>query len=108
MARVLRPGRLAVFEVLNAWAAPAVAGALRDRLLGRPPRVRRYRTADVRGWLRAAGLETVRRVAIFLPPRRLPVTAAVLDLRPVATALTAYPALATTTAQAYLWVARKP
>jgi SAM-dependent methyltransferase len=107
-ARVLRRGRVAVFEVLNAWAAPAMAGALRDRLLGRPPRVRRYRTAEVRCWLRAAGLEPVRRVAIFLPPRRLAVTAGVLDLRPVTAALTAYPALVNATAQAYLWVARKP
>lgn len=108
VARVLRRGRVAVFEALNAWAAPAVAGALRDRLLGRPPRVRRYRTAEVRRWLRAVGLEPVRRVAIFLPPRRLAVTAAVLDLAPVTAALTAYPALAAAAAQAYLWVARKP
>ncbi|HXG05453.1 MAG TPA: class I SAM-dependent methyltransferase, partial [Candidatus Binatia bacterium] len=37
IARVLRPGRLAVIETLNALAAPALAGAARDRVLGRPP-----------------------------------------------------------------------
>lgn len=108
IARVLRRGRVAVFEALNAWAAPALAGAARDRLLGRPPRVRRYRSSEVHRWLRAAGLDPVRRVPVFLPPRRLGAAAAVLDLGAVTAALAAYPALAAAAAQAYLWVARKP
>jgi len=107
-ARVLRAGRPAVIETLNAWALPALAGAGRDRLLGRPPRVRRYTAGTVRRWLAAAGLEPVRRLALLLPPRRLVRTAGLLDGPRVVALADAWPALAAPVVHAYLWVARKP
>jgi SAM-dependent methyltransferase len=79
IARVLRPGGKLLLEALNGRSLAARVGRVEARLRRLPPRVLAYDPAEVDGWLATAGLEVEARIAICLPPRRLPGVERVLD-----------------------------
>jgi SAM-dependent methyltransferase len=107
MARVLRPGGLVVVEALNGRAVLTRLARAGDRLRGRAERVRAYDPATAAGWLAARGLAVVRRQPVWVPPRRLPALAGLLESAPGA-ALAGHPALAALGAHTFLLAARKP
>jgi SAM-dependent methyltransferase len=79
IARVLRPGGKLLLEALNGRSLAARVGRIEARLRRLPPRVLTYDPAKVDGWLATAGLEVEARIAIWLPPRRLPGIERVFD-----------------------------
>lgn len=107
MIRVLRPGGVLVVEALNGQAAAALVRRVAERIRQLPPRVRRYSPGRIRRWLGDRGLSVIGQPGIYLPPRRLPLLAGLLDLRPVVRALASCPGLAEATAHSFLFVARR-
>jgi SAM-dependent methyltransferase len=108
MARVVRPGGLIVFEVLNAVEVVALLKSARDRLRASPPRLRTYSPGETRRWLSVAGLAPVRRVGIYLPPRRLPGLGRTLMRDGVMRGVDRIPGVSTLLAHAFLVVAKRP
>ena len=108
ITRVLRPGGVALVEILNGRGLRARLQRGRERLLRKPPRVRTYDPVDVRRSLRARGLAPVREAALRLPPRSLPGLERLFDWSPVSRALNAWPGLAQATTHALWLIARKP
>lgn len=107
MARVLRPGGFLVVEFLNARCLPGRVRRALHRFRGLPERVRTYQPECARGWVRDYGLQLVAEVPLYLPPRRLPRLAVLLDSRPVAWVLRALPGATTLVAHSILLVARR-
>jgi ubiquinone/menaquinone biosynthesis C-methylase UbiE len=107
IARVLRPGGLLVIEALNATALPALGRRLREIAAGQPARLKFYRVNQVESWLRGCDLIPRRRAGVYLPPRRFPRLARVIDCVPVARALQAIPAASRLGAHAFWVVAQR-
>ncbi len=105
--RVLRPGGVLVVEALNGRALATIAADLGRRFRRLPVRVRAYPPALVRGWLAAPGFQLDTRESLWLPPRRFPRLASLLDSRVVSGIVQAAPWLATALAHSFLFIARK-
>lgn len=107
MVRVLRDDGVLIVEALNRREVVARARRLTESLRGIAPRVRTDDPRLVTGWLGRRGLEILRRVPVWLPPRRLPRLSRLLDRPGVTRRLHRWPGLAELTAHAYLFVARR-
>jgi SAM-dependent methyltransferase len=107
VARVLRPGGLLVIEALNAAALPAIVRRLREIAARRPARLRFYRVGRVEDWLRTSGLAPRDRAGVYLPPRRYPRLARVMEGPLVARVLEAIPGASRLSAHAFWVVAER-
>jgi SAM-dependent methyltransferase len=101
--RTMRPGGFIVVEALNALEAPAMARRFGELIIGRPPRLRAHPPSRVRRWLEARNVRVVRKLGVYLPPRRLPGLGRLLDRPMVSALLERVP----TTAHAFWLVGRK-
>lgn len=77
--RVLRPRGIVVLEALNAFEMPAMVRRLGEIIGRRPSRVRAYSAFQVQRWLEAREMRCLRRVGVYLPPRRFPALGRLLD-----------------------------
>jgi SAM-dependent methyltransferase len=107
ITRTVRPRGLVVLEALNALELPALARRLGERVAGRPPRLHAHPPARVRNWLERRNTRLVRRVGVYLPPRRLPGLARLLDRPPVIPLLERIPGGALLAAHAFWLVGEK-
>ncbi len=107
MVRLLSPEGVLLVETLNAGGLAAWARAARDRLLGRPPRVRTYAPGHTFQWLADRGLRVVHQPGVCLPPRRLPQLERLLDLQLLTSARQACPPLGHAVTHAYWFIARR-
>lgn len=107
MARILRPGGILLVEALNGLGVFARGRATRDRLLGRPERVRTYAPGLVRRWFAERGLRVVLQPGVYLPPRRFPQVGRLLDLGIVTAINRAFPSVAQALAHAFWFVAHR-
>lgn len=105
--RVLRGRGIIVVEALNALEIPAAARRLREIINGRPARVRRNSPFQVRGWLEQRDIQILRRVGIYLPPRRFPGMGRIFDLPGVTWLLEETPGVSVVLAHAFWLVGRK-
>ena len=86
IARVLRPEAVLLVEALNRLEIPALARGLLERVGIFRPRVRFDSPFQVRRWLERRRIRCLRRVGVYLPPRRLPWLGRIFD-PPVVTRL---------------------
>jgi SAM-dependent methyltransferase len=107
LARVLRPGGLLLVEALNALEAWSATRRVRDRLKGRPPRVRLDSPFALRRCLGREGVALLRRVNVYLPPRRFPALGRLLDPPAVIRLLETLPGLGLMLAHAFWMIGRK-
>jgi SAM-dependent methyltransferase len=106
IVRVLRPAGVIVIEALNASAVAAVIRRVREMVAGRPPRLCFYSVFRVRRWLRQRGVVVLRRVGVYLPPRRFSAVGGLLDRSPLIPLLEAVPGAALLGAHAFWLVGR--
>ena len=107
MARVLRPGGVAVVEALNGRGVTGLAREAARRARRQPRRVRTFAPREVRRWLHGHGLRVETARALCLPPRRIPALGAVLDAAPFARAVERRRWVAALAAHSFMFVARK-
>lgn len=107
MARVVRREGLIVVEFLNAFEPFALAHSIRQRLAKEPPRLRTYSPFDIRKWLEQRGFEVIRRVGIYLTPRRYPRLAGIFDRKPIVNFIEQVPGLSLAIAHAFFVVGKK-
>jgi SAM-dependent methyltransferase len=107
MTRVMRPGGALVVEALNGHGGIALARKAIQRLRGWPTKVRAYRPAEVRGWLKAQGLRLESQPALRLPPRQAPWLEGILEARLVRALLDTVPPLGDAVTHSFLFVARR-
>ncbi len=107
ITRLLRPRGILVVEALNPLELPAMARRLREMMGGRPPRVRAYRSSRVRHWLEQRNTRLLRRVGVYLPPRRFPGLGRLLDRPAVIRLLEGIPGGPLLGAHAFWLVGRK-
>jgi SAM-dependent methyltransferase len=105
--RVLRPRGVVVVEALNAFELPAMARRLAEIVLGRPRRVRAYPVFRIRRWLEAREVQLLRRVGVYLPPRRLPALGRCFDRASVGGLLERLPGVSPLLAHAFWLVGQK-
>ena len=91
IARVLGPQGVLLMEVLNGFEIPALARGLLERVGVWRPRVRCDSPFQVRRWLERRRIRVLRRVGVYLPPRRLPWLGRILDPPAVTQALEGIP-----------------
>jgi len=107
ITRVLRPRGVTVIETLNALCSSALMKRLHEIVGNRPPRLRFYSPSQVRRSLGRRELQVLRRVAVYLPPRRLPSLGRLLDRPATIDLLESVPGAALLGAHAFWWVGRK-
>jgi SAM-dependent methyltransferase len=101
IVRVLRPAGVLVVEALNASGVVAMVRRAREILAGRPPRLCFHSVFRVRRWLQERGVAGLRRVGVYLPPRRFASVGRLLDRPGLVGLLEAVPGAALLGAHAF-------
>lgn len=107
MIRVLRPEGLLVVEALNALEIPALARRLSEIAGGRRSRVRHDSPFEVCRALEQRKIRHLRRVGVYLLPRRFPRLGRILDSRGLIRLIEMVPGGSLVMAHAFWYVGRK-
>ena len=107
IARVLRPGGILIVEVLNPLELPALGQRVLDTLNSRPPRLRRHHSSQMRQWLAGWGIQVMRPVCVYLPPRSHPGLGRIFDCPPLIRLLELVPFGSSMLAHAFWLLAKK-